>query len=261
MLSGVLSSAHAPSARLAPFVSTIQVMETLAPATRAVLPTPGLVVGFRYAGSATLLERGGERTLGNTGLTGVRTTLRRMRTSAGGGIVVVAFRTLGAARFFDEPLHELFGELVSLADLSARHDLAAVEERLALARSREARVAIVDEYLCRRLREREPDRVVAAAAAAIRARGGQVRIRALAKELGISQDPLEKRFRRGVGASPKQFASIVRFLGVVRGYEAGRSLTALAHECGYFDQPHLVRDFRAFTGEAPERFLRAREHC
>jgi AraC-like DNA-binding protein len=88
-----------------------------------------------------------------------------------------------------------------------------------------------------------------------------VRIRALAKELGTSQDPLEKRFRRVVGASPKQFAKIVRFLQVVRGFEGGRSLTELAHQAGYFDQPHLVRDFRAVTGEAPERFLRTREHC
>ena len=236
-------------------------METDAPVVRAVLPVPGLVLGFRYAGTAGLLEGDQLRTLGRTGLTGVRTTLRRMHTSAGGGIVVVSFRPLGAAHFFEEPLHELFGEMVGLEDLAGRGELESVKERVALACTAEERVAIVDAYLCRRLHEREQDRLVSAAALSIHERGGAVRIRALAKQLGTSQDPLEKRFRRVVGASPKQFASIVRFLRVVRGFEGGESLTRLAHDAGYFDQPHLVRDFRTFTGEAPERFLRARTHC
>jgi hypothetical protein len=188
MLLDVITTRFAPSERLAAFVSKILVMETGAPVLRAVLPAPGLVLGFRYAGSASLLDSAGERKLGRTGLTGLRTTLRRMQTSAGGGIVVVCFRTLGAAQFFEEPLHELFGDMVALDELSARHGLASVEERIAVATSREARVAIVDEYLCQRLRAREPDRLVLSAAAAIRERGGQVRIRALAKELAISQE-------------------------------------------------------------------------
>jgi AraC-like DNA-binding protein len=250
-----------PSEPLRPFVRRIQVMETQAEVTRFVLPTTGLVLGIRYAGSATLVEDGVPRQLGNTGLTGVRTTLRHMRTSAGGGIVVVAFSELGAAQFFDQPLGMLFGEMVALCELEARGERTFVEERVGLARTNAERVAIVDAYLRARLRERAPDALVAAATARLTQAGGALRIRALAKELGTSQDPLEKRFRRAVGASPKQFASIVRFLRVVRGFERGRSLTFLAQAAGYYDQPHLVREFRAFTGEAPERFLRRREHC
>ena len=32
--------------------------------------------------------------------------------------------------------------------------------------------------------------------------------------------------------------------------------TALALQCGYFDQSHLVRDFRAFSGFTPGEFIR-----
>jgi hypothetical protein len=45
---------------------------------------------------------------------------------------------------------------------------------------------------------------------AIEAEQGAIRIAPLARELGLSQDALEKRLRRAVGASPKQFASSCR---------------------------------------------------
>lgn len=255
------TKAFDPSARLRPFVRAITVMETDEVEKSAVLPAAGLLMGFRYSGSATLLGHEGARPVANAGLVGVRNTLRQMQTSARGGIVVTAFTELGAAQFFDEPLHEWFGGMVALDDVWSRVEFRELEERLAEARSSEARVALVDGFLCRRLREREPDGTVAAAVRAIRRAGGALRIGALAKELGISQDPLEKRFRRVVGASPKQFANILRFRRVVSGYARGESLTSLAHDAGYCDQSHLVREFRAVTGEAPERFLSARTHC
>jgi methylphosphotriester-DNA--protein-cysteine methyltransferase len=251
-----------PSARLAPFVRSIMVMEATEHSLHPVLPAPGLTLGIRYAGAAALLDEDGRATpLPSGGLVGMRTTLRRMQTFAGGGVVVAQFYPLGAAQFFDHPLHLFFGSIVPLADVSSPALLSEIEDRLASARSNEARAHLVDELLSRSLREREPDDLVRSAAEMIRRARGVVRIGALAKELGISQDPLEKRFRRVVGASPKQLASIARFREVVSGFERGEKLTALAHRAGYFDQSHLIREFRAFTGEAPEAFLRARKHC
>jgi AraC-like DNA-binding protein len=254
-------SAFDPSIRLRPFVRSISVMETEVSEGSAVLPSAGLMLGFRYAGSATLLGPDGVRPVASSGLVGVRNTLRRMQTSARGGIVVTAFTEIGAAQFFDQPLHEWFGGMIALDDVWSRAEFRELEERLAEARTAEARAWLVDAHLCRRLRAREPDSTVAAAVHAIRRTGGALRIAALAKELGISQDPLEKRFRRTVGASPKQLASILRFRRVVAGFARGQSLTSLAHEAGYCDQSHLVREFRSVTGEPPERFLKARTHC
>ena len=175
--------------------------------------------------------------------------------------MVAHFHELGAAHFFDVPLHELFGSITPLADLGCRALLSEIEERLALATSHLERARLMDEFLCRRLRERSDDALVTAAARSIRRSRGNLRIRALARELGVSQDALEKRFRRVAGASPKQLASIARFREVVSGFERGETLTSLAHRAGYFDQSHLIREFRAFTGAAPESFMRARRHC
>jgi AraC-like DNA-binding protein len=251
-----------PSARLAPFVRSIMVMEATEHSLHPVLPATGLTLGIRYSGAAALLEDDGRpKPLPSGGLVGMRTTLRRMQTSPGGGVVVAQFNVLGAAQFFEHPLHLFFGDIVALADVSSPQLLSEIEDRLASAPSNAVRARLVDEFLCRSLREREPDSLVRKAASMIGRARGIVRIGALAKQLGISQDPLEKRFRRVVGASPKQLASIARFREVVSGFERGETLTSLAHTAGYFDQSHLIREFRAFTGEAPEAFLLARKHC
>ena len=94
----------AASGRLAPFVRAFTLVEAREETTRTLLPDPGLVLGFRYSGSATQLDVRGERLLPDHTLTGMRSSARRMRTSARGGTVLVMFREAGAAKFFAEPL-------------------------------------------------------------------------------------------------------------------------------------------------------------
>ena len=147
--------------------------------------------------------------------------------------------------------------MADLAELTSRTGIDRLQTRLAEAGTDADRAALVDAYLCSRLVERAEDPVVTAAAAAIRHARGRLRVGSLSAGLGLRPDRLEKRFRRSVGASPKQLASIVRFRHAVRAYRPGLTLTQLAYDAGYCDQSHLVRDFRAVTGQAPGDFLRS----
>ena len=97
--------------------------------------------------------------------------------------------------------------------------------------------------------------------ATIRARPAAVRVGVLARDLGISRDRLEKRFRCAVGCSPKQLASILRLHAAVGTYAPGVNLTQLALGAGYADQAHFNREFRAVTGDSPRRFLGASAYC
>ena len=58
---------------------------------------------------------------------------------------------------------------------------------------------------------------------------------------------------KGVGLSPKELSRIARFQNVLR--LAGRNPAAgwadLAARCGYADQAHLVREFKALSGATP----------
>jgi AraC-like DNA-binding protein len=247
----------APSARLSPFVRAFMVVEVHHETTRVRLPEPGLVLGVRYRGSASLLTDDAATLLPDVTLTGMARVARRMTTSAGGGVVLALFRPGGAAQFFSEPLDQLFGASVALDELLPRTAVDDLQARVAEGASDRERVAAVERLLVERLIPRPLDPIVAAAVKAIDEARGAVRIGELARVLATSVDPLEKRFRRAVGGSPKQLASLVRIRRAIDAYRPGMRLTQLAADSGYFDQSHFNREFRAVTGQAPGRFFRA----
>jgi AraC-like DNA-binding protein len=110
------------------------------------------------------------------------------------------------------------------------------------------------------LRSETPDPVARAAAAQIQERHGAVRMEELARGAGLSLSALERRFRKAVGATPRKFASVVRLRHVLRLRNGGGTLTEIAYQAGYSDQAHFIKDFRNFTGLAPQSFFQRFRH-
>lgn len=228
---------------------------------RVLVPDGDVTLGIRYSGSASMLEAGEQRTLPDATFASMRATARHMFTRAGGGVVLAAFRPGGAARFFAHPLHELFGETLDLELFLRRSEIDRAEARIGEARNHAARVQVMEEILSQRLRPEAPDPVVSAAIRAIRAQNGCIRIAELAATLDIRIDPLEKRFRSAVGATPKQLASILRVKHAFDSYRPGVNLARLSLDSGFSDQSHFIREFRRVFGDSPQRFFRANAHC
>lgn len=69
----------------------------------------------------------------------------------------------------------------------------------------------------------------------------------------VSIRHLERLYRQRIGLSPKFYARLVRFTKAWITKEANPRLswTKLAYSCGYFDQMHLIRDFKQFGGASP----------
>ncbi len=135
-----------------------------------------------------------------------------------------------------------------------------VGERLAERKDAGSRLEVVREAIATDLsRARPVDPAVAAAIDWISASRGRVRIAELARQLGLSRRHLERRFAEEVGLTPKRLARIVRFRGLLARLEQGEPAgwSGLALEHGYYDQAHLIRDFRELGGAAPEAFLSA----
>lgn len=251
----------APAADLAPLVRVFVHAEIDDAHTQLLLPEIGVVMALRFGGAAEFVDGPRRLRLAKAAVSGLATMARTVHATNGGGVILVLFRELGAARLFAAPLHEIHGATVALDELAPRHAVERVQDRLATPNSATMRVAVVESFLRERLRPASPEPIVDAAVRAIHARRGALRIAPLAHTLGISLDRLEKRFRRVVGASPKQLASIIRFRHILAIHRPGVSLAQLAQDGGYCDQSHFNRDFRAFTGTSPADFFRTATYC
>jgi AraC-like DNA-binding protein len=82
----------------------------------------------------------------------------------------------------------------------------------------------------------------------------------LADELEWSRKHLVSRFNADIGLAPKMIARLLRFRRVVDrpARELSSCWSEIALDTGYFDQAHLIRDFRQFAGMTPVEFRRSR---
>lgn len=89
------------------------------------------------------------------------------------------------------------------------------------------------------------------------ATGGRARIDALVERSGMSARHFQRRFTSQVGLSPKLYARTVRFdAALVAHHNApAKSWTEIAHQAGYFDQAHFVRECHALVGLPPSHFI------
>jgi AraC-like DNA-binding protein len=164
----------------------------------------------------------------------------------------------GAYMLLGLPMHEVAGRCVALEDTLGREgrDL---PERLAAAGGWQARFALLDRLLAGRLtaaRPASPD--VVRAWTLLERSHGRVKVEALTRELGCSRRHLAARFREQVGLPPKTVARVLRFERATTLLYAGDDRpdwARVAAECGYFDQSHFNRDFKAFAGVTPTRYV------
>lgn len=88
---------------------------------------------------------------------------------------------------------------------------------------------------------------------------GTITIKELASETGYSECYIRRSFEQIHGISPKVFERFVRFQNMLK--DIGEQpeqveIERLAAACGYYDQSHMMKDFKSFTGTTPEQYRR-----
>ena len=246
-----------PQERLRPYIKTFTIIDSEQGMVNRILPDTSIVLALRHKGRVSYAEERNETQLPLSVITGLRNSLRLIDYAKETATLLVIFREGGAAAFFKEPLHELFGTSVALSNLIHQRIVSELEERLTEAKTNQQRILLVEQFLISRLNETPNDKLIDKAIQQIQLANGSIRIKDLLADLPISQDPFEKRFRRMVGTSPKQFSEIVRLRALLKQYSPTQSLTETAYLAGYFDQAHFIKDFKAFTGQTPQLFFQA----
>lgn len=173
--------------------------------------------------------------------------------------VQVNFTILGARLFLGTPLRDLTNRVVPLDDVLERAGARLVEQ-LGNDDGWAARFDRLDAAIMTRIHAAQlPSSLTWAMQRMVR-RHGQVSIGSLASDVGWSHRHFVKQFNEQIGLTPKVLARVLRFgKASARLADAdGGHLADIAADCGYYDQAHFTRDFRAFAGVTPTQLLASR---
>lgn len=251
---------YVPSAELRAFVECFWTRESVAdaragsdPSVHRVLPDGCIDVVLGFSGRADDPE--------SAMVVGTMTRALVLDAAASPECFVgVRFRPGKAGAFLDVPASELTDLRVPLDDVWG--DAAEVRDALAGSRDAAQRVRALERVLRARVLPLVSPGLydVDEAVRRIVEAGGSLGITRLAPSLGVTRQHLARRFAQLVGVSPKTFARVVRLGRViehVRAVPRGTAVnwSALALDLGYYDQAHLVDDFRELTGVTPTAWL------
>lgn len=252
----MVTAIRKPTQAIAPFVDALwYVEETLPPGLERKLPTGAMQIvvnlredSLRWYEGAELATMRGMRGAGLCGpiLRPVGIDTAEQQVTAG-----VSFRPGGTTPFFDPPASVLAEPIVELHELWG-DDGATLRERLLEQATPRGKLDVLERLLLDRL-SGPPDPGLARAVTALDtgATVGQVIDR-----LGATASTFNRRFRAAVGLTPKRFARARRLQRVLRAasFDADIDWAATAAEHGFFDQAHLINDFRLLTGVTPSRY-------
>lgn len=172
----------------------------------------------------------------------------------------INFTPLGARLFFGLPLSALFNRVVSVDDVLGAEG-PRLASRLYDLNDWGARFALLEEVILARIATAKAlSPGVVWAWQQLAASRGAMGIGSLAAKLEWSRKHLIAQFHDQVGVAPKFAARVLRFEEAIGRLQDDTvtSFAELALDCGYYDQAHLARDLRQFTGLPPRELAKRR---
>ena len=250
-----------PDLALRPFIHRYVQRETLSKSgeiVEPVFPRAGAMLEFQFAALYEVREYGTEQlrpswattVIGPIDSRRVRLILRNHVQS-----LVVLFRPLGLYRLFGIPISPLTGAGTE-GHAVCGYQVSGLYQRLGNILDFPDRVKVLNRFFLERLRQTE---ALSPEALAIRllVSSGRGAVGTAAKRIGISERQLERKSLECAGISPKNLSRIARFQHAIGRHRAGcGNWKEIAQDVGYYDQMHLVRNFRDLGGGTPTEVMK-----
>ncbi len=188
---------------------------------------------------------------------GARQTVRRKQLSRGQRVVSARLNLGAAEAVLGVAGSALAGRIVALEDLWGHPATHLLLERLGQARNASELAAVLEGAIAERFTKAGERRVGTRLVMDAATRLTTASVNTVASELGVSERHLRRVFQETTGVGPKTFTKLTRFRRAVRlaREEASPSWASVAVGAGYYDQAHLISEFRAIAGVTPSALL------
>lgn len=172
-------------------------------------------------------------------------------------MVIVSFTATGATQLFGISQHELINQIVPIEDVISSSVSLKTSLEQGISCEKHA-TALIENWLLRQ-RAKKKDFQYAAnidfACSLIQLHNGNIRIKKVCNEAGMSQTNLQDHFKEMIGTSPKLYCRIIRFIALYQYILTHNHVewSDLVYRYSFFDQAHFIRDFKTFFGYTPSK--------
>ncbi len=173
---------------------------------------------------------------------------------------IIEFKSDGLNKIFGISPREITNRVLDTENVFGSSAIA-LNEALLMAKTTEQMATIADNFLLSALHGRpkysssvDP---ISYIMSCLNEAGEFRRISEYAAISNMSLRSFERKFTNQIGISPKQYIQLSRFEKVLKMkiVYPNKSWTAIAHDCGYYDQMHMIRNFKQFTNRNPSAFF------
>lgn len=248
-----------PQPFLAPYVKQYWVLEDDfgQGSSERIIPTGNMQICF-YRGDNKLIRSGNRQQiqLGASVISGHSTDFSDINPNGKIRIITVVFHPQGANCFFRLPLGEIANHKVSPDDLSDK-EMNVLEKRISDTDDIRECIRFIETFLLTRLHLSGNQERMYAAIRLINRNPYGVRMKHLSEEVCLSEKQFRRLFVSHIGINPKDFIRTVRFQYALSLAQNNPDipLSHLAFDSGYYDQPHLINEFKQFSGLTPKEFF------
>jgi len=173
--------------------------------------------------------------------------------------ITICFKPLGLNAFLEQPLSHyakndtLENNFLPFIDFHREMNL------IMQLQSDEQKIATMESYWIGKLRGVTHPFLYQALNDMLLPNNKEMSISEIAQKNKISQKTLIKHFEQHIGKTPSDFRKIVRFRNALKQKALENkegNLTDITYIARYFDQSHMIKDFKVLTGFAPKEFFK-----
>ncbi len=245
-----------PTSPLAPYIKHYWLLKTVGLPGAAVRTVPTGMMSLIFHRSVRLLSLQAKEFQPRAFLSGQDYTFADLSYEGQVDMISVVFRPAGVRAFFRFPAILAAGERLDAGDMGDK-SLSELESRIAGCESDGLAVSLIEAFLLERLTPPASHNLHRLEASLRLIHSGENDIDRLAEAACLSHKQFSRVFADHIGTTPKEFARIIRFQRALQQLEQQPELllTTLACDCHYYDQSHMIKEFKTLSGYTPRQYL------